>query len=661
MFSNIVSDSFHLTNLNLLYIDDNDKTIDEAIVLFKDYFHKITLTSKEEDVFDSLSKDKIDIVVIDIENIHFNIFETIEKINKIDENISIVIFSKFNDIKLFKKSINLCADGYISKPLDLVQFETIINKVIDKHTIDKKFKNNINYIEQCSDIIDTSTIISKTDIDGKITYVNKNFCRITGYDEEELIGKNHNILRHKDTPNVIYENLWNTIKTKKKPWHGILKNISKNGNVYYSNSVIKPLLDCDNNILEFIAFRDSIDIVLDDKKHLLKEIELNILSFLVLIQIQEFEMLEKFYNIAKIDQLEKTFASHLLTYLPDNYIFENIYSLGEGKFAILTDYKSFEKLNVNVNDYLERFIKNVRDSIIELDGIEYDLNVVLSYAYGKYDLYEDAKAGLEEAINKNKSINYSNDSSIKINKVAKKNFDIIKMVKIALDNYKIVSYFQPIINNKTKEIDKYESLVRLIDEEDNVIAPYEFLHVTKSGNYYNKITLRVLKNSFKMLEYINTKLSINLSVLDIEKEDTRQEIFNLLDEYKEDNDRIVFELLEDENLKDFRSIRRFIRTVKNRGVKIAIDDFGSGYSNFERLLEFEPDILKIDGSLIKNIEKDKFSRNIIETIVDFAKKQNIQTIAEYVENESIFNLLNEIGVDYSQGYYFGKPVAISQN
>ena len=128
-----------------------------------------------------------------------------------------------------------------------------------------------------------------------------------------------------------------------------------------------------------------------------------------------------------------------------------------------------------------------------------------------------------------------------------------------------------------------------------------------------------------------------------------------MEQYKEDAHRIVFELLEDETVEDFNIIKDFIHEVKSKGVQIAIDDFGAGYSNFERILEFEPDIVKIDGSLVKNIEHDTFSRNIVETIVLFAKKQNIETIAEYVENESIFNILNELGVDYSQGYYFGKP------
>ncbi len=266
--------------------------------------------------------------------------------------------------------------------------------------------------------------------------------------------------------------MWRTIKVEKKEWHGIIKNVSKTGKIYYMKATIKPLFDVDGNIVEFIAFRDSLNLILDDKKHLLNKIELNKLSLLILVQIQEFDMLEKFYNIVKVDQVEKTFASNLVSYLPASFIFEDIYTLGDGRYALLTDYKNFEKLEINLHEYLEDFVKNVTDSILEIDGIEYDLNIILSYSCGKYSLYEDAKAGLEVAIAKNKVINYSNDSSIKINQEAKKNFEIIKMVKIALDNYKIVSYFQPIINNKTKEIEKYESLVRLINEEGEVISPF---------------------------------------------------------------------------------------------------------------------------------------------------------------------------------------------
>ena len=659
MFSKIIDTSEHLKNVKVLYIDNDQALIPKTLNLLQNHFSDISIVNNEKNAFEIFNENQIDIVIIDVEVSEFDGLMFINEIKKINENIFIIIFSKFINHQLLLESMNLSIDGYIKKPIEKNQFNKIINEVITKFNCKYQLTNNVNYLNQYLDIINNSTVISKTDIEGNIIYVNDKFCNITGYNRVELIGKKHNILKHKDNPIELYKDMWHTIKIKKKEWHGIIKNISKSGKVYYMKATIKPLFDVEGNVVEFIAYRDSLNLILDDKKHLINKIELNNLSLLILVQIQEFDMLEKFYNIVKVDQVEKTFASNLVSYLPATYIFEEVYTLGDGKYALLTDYRSFEKLEISINEYLETFVKNVTESILEIDGIEYDLNIVLSYSCGKYSLYEDAKAGLEEAIAKNKIINYSNDSSIKINQEAKKNFEIIKMVKIALDNYKIVSYFQPIINNKTKEIEKYESLVRLINEKGDVVSPFEFLNVSKKGNYYNKITSRVLENSFKMLEFVKTKLSINLSALDIEKEQTREEIFNLLDQYKSENHRIVFELLEDENVKDFNSIKKFIKKVKKRGVMIAIDDFGAGYSNFERLLDFEPDILKIDGSLVRNIEKDDYSRNIIETIVSFARKQKILTIAEYVENESIFNLLNDIGVDYSQGYFFGKPEALN--
>ncbi len=100
--------------------------------------------------------------------------------------------------------------------------------------------------------------------------------------------------------------------------------------------------------------------------------------------------------------------------------------------------------------------------------------------------------------------------------------------------------------------------------------------------------------------------------------------------------------------------------MKKFGVKIAIDDFGAGYSNFERLLDYQPDLLKIDGSLIRDIETNSYSKSVVKTIVAFAKEQNIETIAEYVENGNIYKILKKMGVDYSQGYYFGKPEPLSK-
>jgi PAS domain S-box-containing protein len=648
---------------NLLYVVKNKKDKNNNFEYFENIFNEVLFLDNGLDAFEEFNKNKFSIIITDIDIPGLDGFELIEKIKNKNKNIITIIYSSNDNKESFLKTIQLRIDGYLIPPFNEKSFLEILFRSVDKskekkNKIEKK-KQNLIIQKQYTELVDKSSIISKTDKRGVITFVNDNFCKISEYTKEELIGKSHSIVRHPDNSKEIYKDLWNTIKEKKSEWSGVIKNLSKTGKTYYIKTTIKPILDSDGNILEYVSIRSNVSAIMSDKKHLIDKIEANNLLLLILIQIEDFDILDRFYNILTVDKIEKMFAFNMLSYLPNSYIFEDIYNIGNGRYALLSDFFDFASSETNINEYLEVFVKNIKKSILIVDEIEYDLNIIVSYSFGKEHLYEDAKCGLDEAIDKKMLIKYANDSSIKEHIEAKKNMEIIKMVKIALDNYKIVSYFQPIINNKTRLIEKYESLVRLVDEEGNVLSPYHFLDISKKGSYYNKITHRVLENSFKILEHITTKISINLSSLDIEKEETRAKLFSLLQEYKEHASRVVFELLEDEVVRDFAVIKSFIKQVKKLGVKIAIDDFGAGYSNFERLLDFEPDILKIDGSLVRNIVKDAYSKNVVETIVTFAKKQNIITIAEYVENEEIFNILNEMGVDYSQGYYFGEPKNIS--
>jgi len=644
-----------IEKLTLLFYGETDSSIEPF--LFTKFRNVISVKNNEEAI-SSYDLNQIDIVIIELESNFEDKTAFLTFIKEKNPFEIIAVLSCDERFETLNTLIKIGIDSYIKIPLDESAFNNEIISLEKKHFLTEKYKEdieNLNLLKQYQSITDKSSIISKTDKSGRITYVNDNFCKISGYTREELLGKNHNMVRPIDSPRELYKEMWDTIKVKKKQWNGILKNIAKNDELYYVKSTITPILDKDNNIIEYIALRQNISSILSDKKHFLDKIASNVMSVLILVQIEEFDMLEKFHCLNIIDQIEKLFGYKLLNYLPKSYYFDNVYSLNNGTYALLTEFDTFSSANVHLDLYLEEFINNVKKSKLNIDGIEYDINISLSYSLGKHMIYEDAKCGLDMAVEKNLSICCANDFSIQDQQDAKKNLEVIKMVKVALDNYKIVSYFQPIIDNKTEKIAKHESLVRLINEEDKLVFPYEFLSISKKGSYYNKITKRVLENSFEMLSKVTTELSINLSTLDIEKEETKELIYKLLNEYPKDRDRIVFELLEDERAKDFDSVKEFISVVKSMGVSIAIDDFGAGYSNFERLLEFQPDILKIDGSLIKNIITDKYSLNVVETIVAFAKRQNIKTIAEYVENKEIYELLNTLGVDYSQGYYFGRP------
>ena len=172
---------------------------------------------------------------------------------------------------------------------------------------------------------------------------------------------------------------------------------------------------------------------------------------------------------------------------------------------------------------------------------------------------------------------------------------------------------------------------------------------------YPEISKSVIKKSFDYFRDKNIEFSINLSIIDIKNNFT---ISFLEDEFKKDKNflnKITLEILESESIDDIEIFNDFINRVKKYGIKIAIDDFGSGYSTFSNLLKIKPDIIKIDSSIIKDIDKDKDRQALVKAIVATSKMLNSITIAEYVSTKSIFETLVDLEVDQFQGYYIGKP------
>jgi EAL domain-containing protein (putative c-di-GMP-specific phosphodiesterase class I) len=132
-------------------------------------------------------------------------------------------------------------------------------------------------------------------------------------------------------------------------------------------------------------------------------------------------------------------------------------------------------------------------------------------------------------------------------------------------------------------------------------------------------------------------------------------LLELLKNNSDITDKLIFELLEDKDTQDYEYVNNFISHARAFGVKIAIDDFGSGYSNFIRIIEFKPDIIKIDGSLIEDIVQSESNRKTVKAIKVFADSIGAKTVAEYVTNKKTYEIVDDIGIDYAQGFYIGKP------
>ncbi len=645
--------------LKLLYVEDNKEARESTTLILEEFFNDIIVAENGEDGYEKFIKDKdnIDLIITDINMPKLNGLDMITKIREISPYLSILILSAYNGSDFFIESIKLDVEGYLFKPIDIEQFIATLSKVTSKLKLKDEIKKSNHLLEQYKQITDKSSIISIIDKNNIITYVNDSFCKLSNYSKEELIGKDyHSLLKYRQQKEI-HNDIWDTIKIKKEIWQGIIKFVSKNDKIYYLKTTIKPILDENNNIIEYISLRDDVTKIMDPKKQLDDAI-LNLKDpLIVYMKLEEFNTLSEIYGYTTIEEIQDKITNYLEHHIPENCEFNKIYQLGNGEYAMINE-KNICIPNTNTNNLvndLKIYQENIRKCLVDIIDINYDISIMISLAYHSDMVLESSKIGIQKLLkNKQDFIISNNLAQIEQNK-AKKNMKTISMVKKAINEFNIISHFQPIINNKTKEIEKYESLVRLVDEDNNILSPFLFLDTAKQGKHYASITNIVLNNSFSALQNTDMDISINLSALDIELKSTRDKIFELLSQNKQYTNRIIIELLEDENVKDFDTIKTFIIDVKKLGIKIAIDDFGAGYSNFERLLNYQPDILKIDGCLVRDIETNSYSLSVVETIVAFAKKQNIQTVAEYVENENIFNILKDLGVDYSQGYYFGKP------
>ncbi len=231
----------------------------------------------------------------------------------------------------------------------------------------------------------------------------------------------------------------------------------------------------------------------------------------------------------------------------------------------------------------------------------------------------------------------------------------IHFVKKAIIDERVMCYFQPIYNIKTGEIVKYEALVRILDTDGSVISPFFFLPYIEYTNIHFKLTKEIFRIAFQTAKSYKKSISININYSDLINKDIENIIISNLKENQDLAKHITFEILESDEIENLELFTSKIKLLHSLGVKVSIDDFGSGYSNFKTVLDMEANYLKIDGTLVKNIDKDEKSYRVVKNIIQFAKDTQMKTIAEFVHSKEVFDKLIELDVDFVQGFYICEP------
>jgi diguanylate cyclase (GGDEF)-like protein len=395
--------------------------------------------------------------------------------------------------------------------------------------------------------------------------------------------------------------------------------------------------------IEKLAYYDQLTSLPNRQKMLLDISEKNPTSC-VIFNIDEFKEINDFFGTENGDKILKDIAKWFL-----NFDFET-YRIDGDEFAILYyDDIAADIIKHNIENLLSLF----EDELFHIEDETMHIRFSAGIAKVKNNLL--TKADIAVHLAKEKKIKiaiYKEDANIE--QKYKRNIAVATSIREALLENRIICFYQPIVDTRTGKIVKYETLVRMLDEKNQIIPPLEFLSIAKKTKLYSHITKEIIYNACNTFENKEESFSINLSIDDIKDANTVQEIIKTIIKTNTAS-RIIFEILESEGIENYDEVVNFITQIKSLGAKIAIDDFGTGYSNFEHILKLNVDFIKIDGSLIKNIVHNEKHRIIVETIVDFANKINAKTIAEFVSEEDIYKAIKEIGVDFSQGYFTGKP------
>lgn len=385
-------------------------------------------------------------------------------------------------------------------------------------------------------------------------------------------------------------------------------------------------------------------------------------SIVILVYINNCKKLQSVYGYTALNKILKEAGRLISSYKENDQNFDDIYSLESNIFAIKYKYSDENQL-IKFTQLLFNDLENIEILIDKNSSVYLDLTLGISNPKNlnsKNKLHE-AQMALDYAIEKRIDI-LVYDPNIKSEDINSLNLKILKSIKTAIDKDNVILHYQAIYNNRTQKIEKFETLMRIKNSKNEILYPNSFMDIAKDSKKYNKLTYAMIEKSFKYFQDKDYEFSINLSFLDIVEKGFTKYLEYKINEYGVAK-KLVIEIVESESISNYKEIKRFISTMKELGCKIAIDDFGSGYANFQHIISLSQyiDYIKFDGSLIRNIHKDRKSQLLVGVIKFLCDSLGIRTIAEFVEDEETLKFVDSMGINYSQGYHISKPVSNIEN
>lgn len=368
---------------------------------------------------------------------------------------------------------------------------------------------------------------------------------------------------------------------------------------------------------------------------------------LILIDVDSFSSINNAYGYLVGDQILCKIANILQDSKVDT---ESIYRIESDKFVLLFENKEDKYLL----DTALKIKSRLSSKYFNIEDLRLFLSVSIGISNSTKDLLPKAEIAVFASRKKqdNKIEFYSEE--LATIKIINNNLLWSKRLAKAIEEKNILTYYQPIVDCKTQKIVKYETLVRL-KYNDEIFTPIHFLGAARNAGLLTKITKIVFEQACQKFSSNNLEFSVNITNHDLMNKKFVENLLIHCNQYDINPSRISLEILEEASISKNIYAQENLIQLKKAGFLLSIDDFGAEYSNFSQLKALDINSVKIDGAFIKDIHKDKYSEYITEAIYLYSKKIQVKTIAEYVHSKEVFDKVSSMGIDYAQGYYFGKP------
>jgi diguanylate cyclase (GGDEF)-like protein/PAS domain S-box-containing protein len=568
-----------------------------------------------------------------------------------------------------------------------------LEKEVDSHRL------TADSLRKLSQAIEQSPVsVMITDLDGNIEYVNPEFCRITGYSSEEVVGRNPRFLKSGQTPQSQFVNMWNCITTGQS-WSGELYNKKKNGELFWENVTISPIKSSDGTTTHYLAIKEDISMRKDYEERLmyqasydrLTDLPNRTLAFDRLQQamansIRDHKRLAVMYldfdHFKDInDTLGHTAGDHFLIRMAERLKalvrdVDTVARLGGDEFMLILAGSGYGTRDDEFTVYEDRIKEKAAEILREvarpcvIEDMEFSVTCSIGIAVFPEDgddphiLLKSADTAMYRS--KRKGRNTFEVFAPEMSDKVVKRVEIETRLRRALEDNRFYLMYQSLIDTRTLSLVGAEALIRWNDEELGNVSPEVFIPFAEETGIIVDIGRWVIDTACRDIQGMSQAngeqryIAINLSSRQFRGRDIGKQIADTLDKYSLKGGNLELEITERLLMKDVPDVISTLNEFKEMGIRLSIDDFGTGYSSLSYLKRFPFDVLKIDKAFVQDIGVDPDDAALCEAIIGMAHSLGLSVIGEGVETREQYEFLRTRGAEVLQGYYFSKPMRFDE-